>query len=492
MHWFAGIVAVWLTLAAAPGARGPAAVETPGAGPEREAAPSGADDAMEYPPGAVIERIACQTDPERTYAARIPSDGADGSPRPALFVMDPRGRALHALALFEAAAEHHGWIVVSSWDTLSDGPREPNELAMRAMLPDVQKRFRVDPLRIYLAGFSGTARVAWDFAVRIRGVAGIVGVGGGLPAGMDPPAAGDFVFFGSAGTTDFNYEEMRALDARLDETGIRHRVAYFDGPHDWCPPDRCAEAIAWLDLQAMRDGLRVKDEAFVEALFAGSMKRAADLEAAGELHPAWRVFRAAVEDFAPLRDVSAVRIEAERLGASKEVRRAERRAARFARDQARYEAALYDFLAEFGRSGPFRHARSLAQLQVRRILGRAADTDDPDAARAAQRIVELAFTNLSFYETRDYIARKDWDRAAAMLAIAAEFKPSHPRVCYGLARVRAQQGRTSEAIEALTCAIDSGGVTAPFIEADALLAPLRSVPAYRALLDRLNAGSAAE
>jgi len=387
--------------------------------------------------------------------------------------------------LFREAAERLGWIVVSSYDTLSDGPREPNERAMRAMLPDIQKRFRVDPRRIYLAGFSGTARVAWDFAYRIRGISGIVGVGGGLPSGMDSLSKGEFVFYGAAGTTDFNHEEMRALDTKLDATGIPHRITFFDGGHDWCPPDRCAEALDWMELQAMRHGLRERDPEFIDAMYTARTSRARELEAAGASYEAWVLYRAAAEDFEGLRDVSVAVLKAESLGETKEVRRTLSHLDRLAHEQAVYEGHIYDFIEQFRKSGPFRHTRSLIQLRVKSLLKRAR-ADDPLEALGAQRLLELAFVNTAFYEPRDYMTAGDPQRAAAMLEVANAIKPSHPRVCYGLARARARLGWTEEALNALECAIDSGAVTAPFIEADDDLAPLRAVPRYRSLLSRLG------
>ena len=86
-----------------------------------------------------------------------------------LFVLDPRGRALLGLKLFQAAAARLGWVVLSSYNTLSDGPPEPNVNAVNAMLAWAQTHPALDPTRLYLAGFSGTARAGLGFAVALRG-----------------------------------------------------------------------------------------------------------------------------------------------------------------------------------------------------------------------------------------------------------------------------------------------------------------------------------
>src|SRR5439155_183930 len=83
---------------------------------------------------------------------------------------DPRGRALLGLRLFQDAAARLGWVILSSYNTLSDGPPEPNVNAVNAMLAWAQAHPSLDPTRLYLAGFSGTARAALGFAVALRGL----------------------------------------------------------------------------------------------------------------------------------------------------------------------------------------------------------------------------------------------------------------------------------------------------------------------------------
>lgn len=67
---------------------------------------AGAQEAL--PSGEIVERIWAAFDSTQSYAAYLPSD-YDASRRwPILFLMDPRGRALVPVALFQAAAEEHG------------------------------------------------------------------------------------------------------------------------------------------------------------------------------------------------------------------------------------------------------------------------------------------------------------------------------------------------------------------------------------------------
>ena len=88
--------------------------------------------------GRVEERVASATDTTQQFALYLPPGYTAARRWPILFVLDPRGRAVLALHLFEEAAAQLGWIVMSSYNTLSDGPPEPNVAAVNAMLASAQ------------------------------------------------------------------------------------------------------------------------------------------------------------------------------------------------------------------------------------------------------------------------------------------------------------------------------------------------------------------
>lgn len=107
------------------------------------AAPAG--DTASLRTGQVIEHLVCGADSERSYALYLPSAFRPDRRWPVMILMDPRGRALVPLELFRPAAEDLGYVLVSSYDTASDGPREPNILALRALLPEIEARFSPAP-----------------------------------------------------------------------------------------------------------------------------------------------------------------------------------------------------------------------------------------------------------------------------------------------------------------------------------------------------------
>ena len=108
---------------------------------------------------------------------------------------------------------------------------------------DVGRRFNIDPQRVYLAGMSGGARVATGIALGNRNIAGVIASSAGYPDSQ-PRASVSFAIFGTAGTEDFNYIEMRLLDRKLTSP---HFLAVFQGGHSLPPDDVAAEVAGHFD-----------------------------------------------------------------------------------------------------------------------------------------------------------------------------------------------------------------------------------------------------
>lgn len=440
------------------------------------------------PSGQITERVVCETDPTHSYALFLPPGYTSQKRWPVVFLMDPRGRAMVPMNLFSAAAGRRGYILISSYDTRSDGPSEVNVKALSALLPETERRYLVDPRRLYLAGFSGTARAAWEFATALKGhVAGIIGFGGGLPPEFTPTPNRGFVFFGGAGTTDFNYEEMLALDTRLQRIGMPHRFKPYPGSHSWGTEEICTEAIDWMEIQAIRAGLRERDDALVEEFFSQSTARAHASEAGGRTLDAAVRLREIAADLDGLRDLGDTMPRAAALEKSKGSRQAASQLARHASQQKAYEARLSTFITKFHAAiPPPALSESLSFLQIESLKRRAGAKEDPDNALAAQRLLELVAVHTSYYLPSDYLERKDPGRALAVLRIAEAIQPHSPGVCLGLARARAQIGQKTQALEDLRRAVAGGQVDAAFIEADRWLAPLHEEAGYKELLERLK------
>ncbi|HJQ10909.1 MAG TPA: hypothetical protein VJ840_07740 [Gemmatimonadaceae bacterium] len=386
--------------------------------------------------GVVIDTVHAVSDTSQTYALYVPSAYDKSRRWPVLLLMDPRGRALVPMRLFRSAAERHGFIVMSSYQTQSDGPVEPNDRAMNAMLADAVSRFSVDARRFYFGGFSGTGRIAWNYAYSIpENVAGVIEVGAGLPAPdlllqkkvAQTPTP--FVVFLGVGSTDFNYAEVLALNSKLDAFGIRHHLTTFDGPHAWPPESVCAEAVTWLQLQAMRDGRLAANQSWIDSVFTAA-RLAIDSVALIDPYSAALLYRQTAADYAGLHKTDAIEAAAVRLAESDLSKRSAKRIARLADDEQEFEKREEKFLSDFARNDkPPTISQLRSELDLDDVQQRASRTTDRLDAVSAQRLLASILVRASFYEPRRYLAAGDTLKALTMFALAQSIQPENTQLC---------------------------------------------------------------
>jgi len=423
------------------------------------------DPSAGLPRGTLIEKVACAGQPDQAYSLYLPSSYTPDRRWPILYAFDARGQGRTVAELFQRAAETHGWIVVSSWNTASDvggsSPMEGNFAAMRALWADTHARFAVDDKRVYAAGYSGTVRFACTLALTVPGsIAGIIGASAGFPIGSPPRKDNPFAFFGTYGDRDFNYYEMRDLDRTLGALGLPHRIEGFAGLHEWPPVEIATRAVAWMELQAMKSGLREKAPALVEAEWAADRERARAQAAA---HPAdalhtWTAMAAGYAGLRDAADIAEAEREAAVLAASpacqKELREREERERRDKEMLARAPGILAR-----GNPGnePVTIAQIAAELKIPQLKERAASAD-PEESLAAQRILSTYEGQTGFYLPQSLFERKEYDRAIFMLSLAAEIRPEAPGPWVSIAAAHARKGKPGrkKALEALRTAVDKG------------------------------------
>src|SRR5207248_17550 len=101
--------------------------------------------------------------------------------------------------------------------------------------------------------------------------------------------------------------------------GIRHHLETFNGGHSWAPDSICADALTWMELQAMRDRRLAIDRRWVDSLFTDAGNRAAGLSPTNP-YAASILYERSASDFAGLRDTSGLKENARRLAESEPVK----------------------------------------------------------------------------------------------------------------------------------------------------------------------------
>jgi hypothetical protein len=251
----------------------------------------------QLPSGEIIDDVACEQNASQRYALYLPASFTPAREWPAILAFDGAGRGRDGIEPYRAAAERYGYVLAGS-NTSRNGPWKIGLEAAAAMTADIERRFAIDAKRIYTAGMSGGARVAIMVAQKSPGIAGVLASSGGYSTAFH--ASERFPIFGTAGTEDFNYREMRTLDRVLTTP---HQVEVFEGGHTWPPVEVATHGVEWMEIQAMKNGLRPRDEALVDTLFSARMARAAAQP--GNLDR-MRELKQIAGDFEGLRDVGDV------------------------------------------------------------------------------------------------------------------------------------------------------------------------------------------
>jgi dienelactone hydrolase len=197
----------------------------------------------DLPKGRVLERVVCAGNPNQGYALYLPPDYSAEHAWPILYCLDPLARGRVPVERFHDAAARAGFIVAGS-NNSRNGPNDLARDAIQWLLSDTHERFAIDDSRVYVAGFSGGARLALAWASSAR-IAGVIACGAGF-GGSQIPKQVPLRIYATAGVDDFNYDEVYAMSRELSRRGVPQRFAPFAGGHDWLPEALTAEALDFL------------------------------------------------------------------------------------------------------------------------------------------------------------------------------------------------------------------------------------------------------
>jgi dienelactone hydrolase len=373
----------------------------------------------------VTARVTAASDTAMHYAIQLPPNFTPDRKWPTLIIMDPRGRAVRALQVFAEPAARLGWVVISSYETASDDPKAPNARAVTAMLTDARKRWSADDQRFYLAGLSGTARVAWTIAAEMRGAArGVIAAGAGLTGFADLPALADtgdnaVAFVASVGESDYNWAEVKSTDAVLEGKGAPHRMWTFPGGHAWPPVWLATEELEWLEARAMRTGFAPMRADFLDARRARLELRADSLIADRRHILALQVLRDIAADAAGTADSTAADDRVQYHLARPEFRTQFAVEAQLIADEMTAAEEMEISLAMARLQPKLPTTLTLARELKLQTLETMIVVGDRARAASARRRLDRVLLSLVFYEPQNYLRLGDTARARLMLGVAA-------------------------------------------------------------------------
>jgi dienelactone hydrolase len=437
--------------------------------------------------GVVLARETCIAHPDQSYALYLPSRYTPGKKWPVVYAFDPAARGNQPVELMKEAAERHGYVVVGS-NNSRNGSWKVQGDAAQAMLEDTHSRLSLDEHRVYIAGFSGGARVASQIAQNCKCAAGVLLNGAGFSAGRAPSREAVFAVFAAVGTLDFNYPEVTHLSESLEATGFPHFLRYFDGAHQWAPKPVMEQALAWFRLMAMKQQLEPRDQDFIDQQRSLALTHANDLERSGDLYAAWRDYRQSASTFAELGEAalaSPFLQAAAALAAQKAVREGAKREKQEFQEQELLTGDISAGLAALRQlSTNLTGSLSDTQHKIVNLRESIAHEKRFDRIRVLRRSIAGVFVE-AMEAGQERLEAKDITLAKDYFLLAAEADPESPWALNNLATARALGNDRKGTIEALRQARSKAKDPAAFaawLETEPAFTKFRDDPQFRSLL----------
>lgn len=194
----------------------------------------------------VLTTDTCATNLNNTYAIYIPEHTAGCEKMPLVVIIDPHGSGNFAVERFISAANSYKFILGASNLVKNNFPDYIR--AIEQLIQDIRNKHQVTD-EIYLAGFSGGARMALSYA-HSHTVDGVLACGA-LASGEQLSSLNTTVF-AISGMADFNFPEMAQfiLDEKKKPSNLR---IHLDGDlHEWPSSKDISYALGWFYLKKNR------------------------------------------------------------------------------------------------------------------------------------------------------------------------------------------------------------------------------------------------
>ncbi len=447
---------------------------------------------QEFPTGQIIGKVICVKDNESSYALYIPSAYSTEKEWPVIVCFDPRAQGRRPVELLRSAAESYGYIVAGSLDS-KNGPLEPSQKAAKAVWTDIRERFSIDPQRVYAVGFSGGAEVAvlFPYFVETR-VAGIISCGAGLPSRHEPQWVKPAAYCGIIGSLDFRYWDMARLEEAFAKAEVTHHIIYFDGWHQWPSGELLGEAVEWLELIAMKSGLKARKTPFIEAEYHKRLIKAQTLEAEGRLVLSVLELEGILSDFKDLLDVPGAQEKIAGIKGRPEYQKMEREKRAAEEKELVLQPRTLQVFANFDQlvssQATVRFKDIDRALGVDALLADSSQKKDVFQSEMAKRILSQVAI---LADQRGFKAREAGNFPLAVLCFELAVKsstghPMNPGEYYNLAAAYVLWGKTKDALKYLGLAVEKGFDDLEFLENDRDFDALRGTEGYQGLVNRLK------
>jgi hypothetical protein len=322
---------------------------------------------------------------------------------------------------------------------------------------------------VYLAGFSGGARVACSIAFNNSSVLGVIA----CSAGFDQSASqSNFNFIGIAGNEDMNLLEMKKLEESMTNWAGRHELVVFNGKHQWPPEKTLAQALMTFELFAIKDKMTDTNKSLINEFLSEDTIRINQIinsKSLDSIAQAFQMINNLIYVLTGLTDTST--LGAERQALLKDIHFKE-----YLERENNIESAEAEKQSEYSKAFSVKSLNWWVN-ELNYLKKTEANAKFNIEKLSAKRL--LAFISLMSYSyVNATISQENWKSAAQYLQIYGTADPDNPDYWYFLSCYLANTGYTQQALTSLKKSLSLGFTDRFKLVNDPLLDKLRALPDF--------------
>ncbi len=438
--------------------------------------------------GKVIERVYCLNDSTQSYALYLPSTYSSDQQWPIIYLFEPASRAKLPVEKYAGLAERFGYIIACTYN-VRNGPREPNLKAADIFINDTFNRLSVDKKRMYTSGFSGGSRFATMVAMLVDDISGVIACGAGFPNDYKPVAGMNFSFFGMVGNFDMNFQELFNLEIKLSESNINHQIEYFEGEHDWPPPEIYKKAFYWIEANAMRNKLIPRNDEIIAEIRSMYQTELDNLSDVSPNYCKYKINKKYINYLSGLSDITTYENEARHIYQSDKYKSELLEIKNITQTEREYQKKFNEEFRQISLTA-FKEDYPVQPLSWWKSEIKKLQSNETDKALTLEDEMFKRLLNflllVSWEEYQNFYTQERYETAIKFMEISELAGPDKAWVNYLLAKAYAQAGKNKQALKQLNEAVIKGYNRINVLENDEAFVKIRYNKKYKEIIEEMK------